>query len=231
MELVNAIAVCVFWCSVAGVLYAYAGYPAVIWACSRVFGVDEAPQNTAASGFPRVALLIAAYNEAPVIEGRIRNALTLDYPRDRLTVVIASDGSDDGTPDICRRFGERVQTFEFPSRRGKAATLNDTVAQLDAEIVVFSDANTSMEPSSLRHLARWFANPVVGAVCGRLILTDPLTGRNADSLYWRYETFLKRCEGRVGGLLGANGAIYAVRRGLYSPLPPGTMVDDFVIPL
>jgi cellulose synthase/poly-beta-1,6-N-acetylglucosamine synthase-like glycosyltransferase len=96
---------------------------------------------------------------------------------------------------------------------------------------MFSDANTRIDPVALRRLARWFADPTVGVVVGRLVLTDPATGRNADGLYWKYETYLKRCEGKLGALLGANGAIYAMRKACYQPLPKGTIIDDFVAPL
>jgi cellulose synthase/poly-beta-1,6-N-acetylglucosamine synthase-like glycosyltransferase len=102
---------------------------------------------------------------------------------------------------------------------------------LASDIVVFSDANTSMAPTAIRNLVRWFVDPGVGVVCGRLVLRDPSTGRNADGLYWKYETFLKRCEGRLGALLGSNGAIYAIRRNLYAPIPDDTIIDDFAIPL
>jgi cellulose synthase/poly-beta-1,6-N-acetylglucosamine synthase-like glycosyltransferase len=94
-----------------------------------------------------------------------------------------------------------------------------------------SDANTLFAPDAISRLVRWFADPSVGVVCGKLVLTDSETGRNVDGLYWRYETFLKQCEGRLGGLLGANGAIYAIRRELYRPIPDNTIIDDFVIPL
>lgn len=218
-----------FWCCIAGVTYAYIGYPMVLFALSRIFG--RRPSPPVLRDPPTVALVIAAHNEAGVIEQRILNALALDYPRERLQIVIASDGSDDDTADICRRYAGRVIPLLFPVRRGKAATLNAAVEQLSADIVVFSDANTEMMPDSVRMLARWFGNEMVGAVCGRLILTDGQSGANADGLYWRYETFLKSCEGRLNGLLGANGALYAIRRSLFRPLPAGTIVDDFVIPL
>jgi cellulose synthase/poly-beta-1,6-N-acetylglucosamine synthase-like glycosyltransferase len=218
-----------FWLSAAGIVYAYAAYPIVIAALARLFGstraAPEAPRT------PRVALLIAAYNEGAVLEARLLNALALDYPSESLQIVVASDGSDDSTPDICGRFRDRITTFLFQERRGKAATLNAAVERIEADILVLSDANTFMDAAALRHLARWFDDPGVGAVCGRLVLTDSATGRNADGLYWRYETFLKEREARLGGLLGANGAIYAIRRDLFRPLPAGTIVDDFVLPL
>src|SRR4051812_20938979 len=222
-----------FWCSATGVVFTYLGYPALIFALSRLFGKDPIPREgfEADADLPHTALLIAAHNEALVVEDRLRNALALDYPRDRFEIVVASDGSDDGTADLCAAFGPPVRTLAFAERQGKSATLNRAMAQLSAEIVVLPDANPSMAPEAPRRLARWFAAPAIGVVCGRLILTDPRTSRNADGLYWRYETFLKRCEARLNGLLGANGAIYAIRRNLFSPLPQGAMVDDFVITL
>jgi cellulose synthase/poly-beta-1,6-N-acetylglucosamine synthase-like glycosyltransferase len=116
-------------------------------------------------------------------------------------------------------------------RRGKATVLNDSIPRLTGEIVILSDANTLTDPDAARKLARWFTDRTVGVVCGRLILTDPETGSNADGLYWKYETFLKRCESRLGALLGANGGIYAIRRSCFTPIPPNTIVDDFVLPL
>lgn len=220
-----------FWLSAALVLYAYAGYPLLVFAATRCRrGADPLPSPE--DDLPKVSLLIAAHDESQVIEERIRNALALDYPAHQLEIVVASDGSTDGTNDIVRRFADpRVRLLEFSPRRGKSAVLNGAVPQLRGELVMFSDANTLWDASAARALARWFHNPAVGVVCGRLKLVDPSTGNNADGMYWRYETFIKRCEGRLGVLLGANGAIYAMRRGLYQPIPDDTLIDDFVIPL
>jgi cellulose synthase/poly-beta-1,6-N-acetylglucosamine synthase-like glycosyltransferase len=177
-------------------------------------------------------LLIAAHNEEGVIDARIENALAMDYPAARLEVAVASDGSTDGTVDIVRRYEPRgVRLLDFQPRRGKAAALNAAIQQLEGEILLLSDANTFTDATAARNLVRWFQDPEMGAVCGRLVLTDGQTGRNVDGVYWKYETFLKRCEGRLGGLLGANGAIYAIRKDLYTPIPDNTIVDDFVIPL
>ena len=156
----------------------------------------------------------------------------MDYPRDRLEIVIALDGCTDGTAEIVRRYeSQGVRLLDFPERRGKSAVLNAAIDELEGEIVLLSDANTGIDPHAAHHLVRWFRDPRVGAVCGRLVLTDSHTGRNVDSLYWKYETFLKRCEGQLGALLGANGAIYAIRKELYQPIPSQTLIDDFVIPL
>jgi cellulose synthase/poly-beta-1,6-N-acetylglucosamine synthase-like glycosyltransferase len=224
-------AIVVFWACAAGVFYAYAGYPALLWALSRVVG-RRRPPPPEEGALPSVSLLVAAHNEEAEIDKRIRTALAMDYPREKLEIVIASDGSSDATADIVRSYADcGVRLLDYRPRRGKAGVLNAAFAELHGEVVLLSDANTHIEAPALRKLVRWFRDPTVGVVCGRLILTDPLTGKNADGLYWRYETFLKKCEGRLGGLLGANGAIYAIRRRLFAPLPADTIVDDFVLPL
>lgn len=222
----------VFWVSLAAMVYSYALYPVMIFVLARAFGRGATAPLLTESETPSISLLIAAYNEQAVIEGRILNALAMDYPSDRLEIVIASDGSTDQTVAIVRRFaGQNVRLLDYRARRGKASVLNAAAAQLRNPIVLLSDANTQTAPDAARRLVRWFADPAVGAVCGKLVITDPSSGGNVDGLYWKYETFLKKQEGRLGALLGSNGAIYAIRRELFPVLPAGTIVDDFVIPL
>jgi len=215
------------------IAFAYLGYPVSIYAFSKIFGQTNDPHYLADEALPSIALLIAAHNEEKDIRARIENALAMDYPADRLTIVIASDGSTDGTNDIVREYlvTGRVRLLEFSSNRGKAAVLDSAVPSLDCDLVVLSDANTTMRTDAVRRLASWFVDPKVGAVCGRLVLTDPKTGTNVDSIYWKYETFLKKCESKLGALLGSNGAIYAIRKSLFPGVPPGTIIDDFYIPL
>jgi cellulose synthase/poly-beta-1,6-N-acetylglucosamine synthase-like glycosyltransferase len=221
-----------FWTCGALIIYAYAGYPAAIWCLSRLFGRTVSIPTGDPDEWPPITLLIAAHNEEAVIDDRIRNALAMDYPRDRLEIVVGLDGCADETATIARRFADRgVRLLDYPLRRGKATVVNASMTQIKGQIVLMSDANTEIEPQAARKLVRWFVDPHVGAVVGRLVLTDPSSGRNADGVYWKYETFLKRCEGRLGALLGANGAIYAIRHDLYVPIPPETIIDDFIIPL
>ena len=226
------IAEVLFWTCLGLVAYAYVGYPLVIWAAARLFGRSEDPPAVADADLPTVTLLIAAHNEAEVIRERLENALALEYPAGKLEIVVASDGSKDATAEIVRSFADRgVRLLDYHPNRGKSATLNAAWNEVRGDIVILSDANTFFDPDGPRNLARWFEDASIGAVCGRLVLIDPATGRNVDGMYWTYETFLKLCEARLDALLGANGAIYAIRRDKFVPIPSETAVDDFVIPL
>lgn len=232
MDWVAVCTVITFWGCLGLVAYAYLGYPLLVWGLSRVVDRRIAPPGGGEGDLPTVSLLIAAFNEQAVIEDRLRNALAMDYPPEKLEIVVSSDGSTDRTTEIVRRYaGAGVRLLDYSHRRGKAAVLNASVPEVRGEIIFFSDANTDVDPMAARKLVRWFKDPRVGAVCGRLVLADPRTGKNADGLYWKYETFLKRCEGRLGALLGANGGIYALRKAVFAPIPDGTILDDFMIPL
>lgn len=223
----------IFWLSAAVVAYTYVGYPLLLWLVQFLF---RRPVRKAAIE-PSVSLLISAYNEGDVIASKVRNSLALDYPADRLEIVIASDGSTDATAQIVRSLiaqeGEgRVRLLEFPENRGKVTTLNDVVPKLRGEIVIFSDASSMLAKDSLRILITNFADDRVGAVSGIYKVLNPdhaMLGRQED-FYWKYETFLKIQEARIGALTGAHGCLYGMRKFLY-PFPlPGTINDDFVIP-
>jgi cellulose synthase/poly-beta-1,6-N-acetylglucosamine synthase-like glycosyltransferase len=222
----------VFEVSLALLAYSYVGYPAVLWILTRFAGEEKAmPADPAV--WPDVSVVIAAHNEEMVIGRRIENLLELDYPADRLQIVIGSDGSTDRTSEIVRLFGRaRIAFHDFALQRGKAQVLNDLVGLARGKFVVFTDANTFFEPNAVKELIRGFrqAAPVC-AVVGRLELRSAVGTVNPDSFYWRYETLLKRLESRLGTVLGANGSIYAIRRAWYRPLPLGTIVDDFLIPM
>ncbi|MFO1095931.1 MAG: glycosyltransferase family 2 protein [Planctomycetaceae bacterium] len=213
------------------VAYCYAAYPLLVSLCARLIGrrdVDDAP-SPAPEQWPFVSLIIAAYKEERTILARVQNALQMDYPADRLEVLIGCDGHEDATGELVQTVQDsRIRLLQFPQRRGKPSVLNDCVASSQGEILAFSDANTFYEPDALKRMVRHYQRPNVGGVVGELELIDPHTGANVDGLYWRYENFLKNSEGRLGALLGANGAIYSLRRELWQPLAPETIVDDFV---
>lgn len=222
----------IFWICASGVLYAYVGFPIVVWAVSRCYKnpVDVATELPLPAEWPMVSLVIAAYKEEKVILPRLVNATLLDYPSEKLEILVGVDGSEDCTGDLVREFVDsRVRLIQYPVRRGKASVLNDTVPQACGEIIVFSDANTMTQPNSIKQLVRHFTDAQVGAVCGKLELIDPASGQNVDGIYWKYENFLKSCEGRMNALLGVNGGIYALRKELYEPIPTNAIVDDFLI--
>ena len=221
-------------------LYSYLGYPLLLFLLASVvqmgrdayYLVSRAERRRRSERLPRASLLLAAYNEEKVIERTLRNCLAVDYPRECLEILVGSDGSSDGTDAIVRRFeGQGVRLLRFDERRGKLAVVRDCVAQARGDILVFSDANTLLEPDSVRSLVRHFDNPKVGAVCGELRLVHP-DGASADEgAYWRYELVLKILESRLDSVLGANGAIYAMRRELFPAMTARLITEDFIIPM
>ncbi len=227
----TSVAEVVFWASAAAVAVAYVGYPVLLSLAARLFGTRPVPPVVADDDLPSVTLLIAVNNEAAMIRARLENAVAIDYPRHKLAIVIASDGCTDNTDEIVKTFADRGVTLDsLAERRGKAATLNRVIPTLTSDVLVFSDGNTFTEPDAVRKLARWFVDPTVGVVCGKLVLVDKATGHNVDGIYWRIETALKAREAVLNGLSGVNGAIYALRRSAFVPLPPNTIVDDLVLP-
>lgn len=232
MSINYTIAVWVFWGCAALAVHAYIVYPLVAYAAASFRAVPVPLGQAVENDLPTVSILIVAHNEDAVIRARIENLLALDYPKAKLELVVASDSSVDRTVPIIKQYeSQSVRLFEFSARTGKAAVLDAVIPQLSGDIAVLSDANTTLDSGSVRQLVRWFRDPHVGVVCGKLVLTDPATGLNVDSLYWRFETLVKRSEGKLGALLGANGGIYALRRSVFQGIRHDTIVDDFVIPL
>ncbi len=223
-----------FWISAGFAVYVYAGYPLLLWALQALFRGARSPQPAE----PSVSLLVAAYNEAAVIADKIRNALALDYPPGKLEIVVASDGSKDATVEIVQSFvknqaGGRIRLLNYEENRGKMAVLNDAIPQLSGEIVAFSDASSMLAADSLRTLVCCFNDTRVGAASGvyRLLKKDQAQLGSQEDLYWKYETFLKVQEAKLGTFTGAHGSLYAIRRELY-PFPPlATINDDFTIPM
>lgn len=183
---------------------------------------------------PSMEILMPAYNEAACIERKIDALAALDYPRDCLRVVVACDGCADDTADRARRAakrhpGLRIDVQEFDINRGKTAVLNGLIRSAVAEIIVFSDVSAIPEPDALHRLAAWFVDPNVGAVGGGYSL--PRDAGRGETLYWRYQSAIKRGESRLAGLVGAHGAFYAARRRCLTAVPRDTINDDFIIPM
>jgi len=216
-----------FWSAVALLVYTYIVFPLLVFVRGRLW-----PKPFRAADItPSVSVIIAAYNEAAGIAARIENLLALDYPADRIEVIVASDGSTDGTDAIVRRGAHRrVRVLTLP-RQGKAPALEAAVAASSGDILVFTDANSQFAPDAVHQLVRPFADPGVGGVAGNQRYREGrvLTGSSAgESSYWRFDRWLKRFQSQAGHAISATGAIYAIRRGLFQGVPPG-VTDDFAV--
>ncbi|NTX08258.1 glycosyltransferase family 2 protein [Myxococcus sp. CA051A] len=231
-----------FWCAALLLAHTYFLYPLSLFVLDGAAQVAQniramrggAPRRSLAASrgpAPSVSLVVAAYNEVSCIEQKLENSLALEYPAERFEVVIGSDGSTDGTNErVLQCQDERVRLSPAP-RAGKTTVLNRCIPTAKGDIVVLSDANTMIEPEAIQKLVRHFEDPEVGAVCGKLRLYNPTKQDYEESAYWSYESLIKMYEGRRGAVVGANGGLYAIRRTLFTELPPSTIVDDFVIPL
>jgi len=209
-------------------IHTFVGYRYLLLPLSRGLGKPLALDEAYA---PSVTLLVVAYNEANVIEKKLLNSLELGYPRERLRILIASDGSDDGTDRIVSRYLDRgVELLCFPENRGKISALNDAMRQIDSEIVILSDANVYYMPDSIGKLVRNFSDPRVGAVSGKVVLlNEALSYGTAEQSYYCIEHLIQELEGSLGALIGADGAMYAIRRSLFIPPSADTILDDLVI--
>jgi glycosyltransferase involved in cell wall biosynthesis len=228
------IAATIFWAALFLAFYVYAGYPLLLAVLRRIAKRPVAKRPVE----PSVSLLVAAYNEADVIEAKIRNALALDYPAEQLEIAIACDGPTDGTTAIAQRVANeigqgRVRVFAYPKNRGKLFALNDTIPELKGDIVAFSDASSMLAPDAMRTLVANFADEHVGAASGvyKVLRGDEASLGKQEDFYWKYETYLKLAEADVGSILGCHGSLYAIRRALYPFPKPGTINDDYVIPM
>ena len=190
-------------------------------------------RDESGSFFPTVSLIMAAYNEQDHIERKILNCLALDYPENRLEIIIGSDGSDDGTDDIAKRYaGDRLAFYSHPSRRGKMAVINDGVKYATGEICVFTDVSELFDKNAIKKLVRNFKDPSIGAVTGNHLYnpSDTQLGKGT-MLYWRYQRWLQRMESRLSTIMACDGTIYACRRKVFVPPPEGTINDDKAVPL
>src|SRR3954471_5380183 len=211
----------VFWVAVGLIVYAHLGYPLLLRLLVGIFGEhDGAPAHD--GPLPHVSLIIAAYDEAPVIERKITNARALDYPAELLEVIVASDGSSDRTVELARAAGAD-QVLDLP-RGGKVAALNAAVGHATGDLLAFSDANSYWRPDALRRLVERFGDERVGYACGQVRFSGG-EGGNQEGLYWRYEMAIRSMETRLGGITAGNGGIYAVRRAAYIELDPSRGQD------
>jgi hypothetical protein len=221
----------VFWGAAFVIAYTYLGYVGWLWLRARFspWPVLRAQQESS------VSIVMVVRNEERSLEGKLRNLLDLDYPRERCQIVVVSDGSTDRTESILREHADnpRVQVVMNQLSRGKACGLNDAISVASGEVVVFTDARQKIEPGAVRLLMENFADPEVGCVSGALMLGDPNSGEAAKGmgLYWTIEKKIRELESESGSVVGATGALYAGRHELLTSVPEGTILDDVYIPM
>ncbi len=221
----------VFWLSAALLAYTYVGYALLIRALART--ASDPPSELT----PPATVVIAAYNEASRIAARVRNVLEQDYPAENLSVIVVSDGSTDDTERAAAIDDARVRVVALAENSGKAVAINAALERVQTPFVVFADARQRFAPDALRRLLARFADAGVGAVSGELEIVEDFAEPGVPhnpapiGLYWRMEKSLRDAEARIGWLHGVSGAIYALRRELFVPLPAGTILDDMWVPL
>jgi poly-beta-1,6-N-acetyl-D-glucosamine synthase len=217
------------------VIYTYLGYGIAIWLLIRMralFRVSPKSISTDPDRIPTIAFIVAAYNEEHVLAEKLKNSLELEYPADKIRIVIVTDGSTDGTAQVAAGFPSIVHLHQT-ERRGKVAAVNRAVADSgEVDVLVFSDANTVLNKEALIRLVKHYNNQATGAVSGEKRVIDQRgSGVRGESFYWRYESVLKKLDAEFYTLVGAAGEIFSVRKSLYEPVPEEVILDDFYISL
>ena len=220
-----------FWVSALLVLHVYMGYPFGIYVRSKLHRAGSSPKETTGGGLPTVTVLIPAHNEERWMARKIENTLALDYPSDRLQILVASDGCTDKTVDIAGRYrGRGVEVNHLAKRSGKTATLNRVVPDARGDIILLTDCNALLPPETVQLLVPHFQDPCVGCVTGeRVCVPTGSSASEGEGLYWRYEAWIKNSESNVGSCLGSNGQVLAVRKALFPQIP--VIGDDFYVPM
>jgi cellulose synthase/poly-beta-1,6-N-acetylglucosamine synthase-like glycosyltransferase len=227
----------IFWICLAWLSYAFALYPLALFLASAtrqlagdVRQLRGAERRCVPTDWPGVSLILAARNEAATLPAKLANLAALDYPHDRLEFILVSDGSDDATAEVLASWPDpRAQRLVLPARRGKAAALTAAVALARFPVLLFCDAATLLEPGAVRQLAGHFSDARVGVVCGAVHFRGGRESRQTEGVYWRYEMVLRLLEARLGATLTSSGALYAMRRAAFRPLPPGSLLDDLLL--
>lgn len=216
-----------FWIAVGLVAYTYFGFP-VLLAIRAVFSKSNSETSAEFDSLPHISIITAAYNEEQIIFKKLENIFALNYPTSRLEVIIASDGSTDRTVQIVSEYQRFVVHLLDLPRQGKNRTLNAAVSASSGEILVFTDADTLLEPDALMKLVAHFNDATVGAVAGDYRYDHGKENANEEKTYWNYDRILKRLQSRSGSVTSATGQIYAIRRSLFQPIPE-KLVDDFYV--
>lgn len=220
----------VFWLSCGIVFYNYAGYAIFIFIVNKLKNKKQLPSPP--DYYPSVSFIVAAFNEEDCIEKKILNSLEQLYPSDKIEFIFITDGSNDATPDIVRKYSS-VQLLHSTERKGKTAALNRAVLHASNEILIFSDANTILNKEASSNIAKHYFDKIVGGVAGeKKVITlesDEENAANSEGFYWKYESFLKKLDSEFFTVVGAAGELFSVRKNLYEPVAPEVILDDFII--
>lgn len=225
-----------FWLLIFIVFYAYVGYGIVLFMLVKlkiIFKPTSSIVSPLDESLPEVTLLVAAYNEEDYIEEKIKNSLALHYPNQKLRFLFITDGSDDNTPNIVKKY-ESIQLMHEPARRGKIAAVERAMPFVDTEIVVFTDANTMLNRDAVYNMVRHYADPKVGAIAGekRIQVEEKDNASGAgEGFYWKYESKLKTWDSEWYSVVGAAGELFSIRKSLFEPVPSDTLIEDFYLTL
>ena len=223
----------IFWISLAIIFYTYLGYGIILTLLVKIKELFVKPKAFESTEIPEVTLLIAAYNEESIVHEKMKNTLSLNYPKDKIHVVWCTDGSNDNTNGLLSTYKDNgVDIFFQPKRQGKTAALNRSVPLISTSIVIFTDANTMLNENAIMEIAKCFNNPKVGCVAGeKRIAVRESDGAAAggEGIYWKYESFLKKMDSRLYTTVGAAGELFAIRSELFEEMPQDTLLDDFIL--
>ena len=225
----------VFYISLGLIFYTYMGYGLILYFFVNVkeLFIRSKPDKYKYDELPPVTLLVAAYNERDFIEEKIRNSLSLDYPDDRLQFLFITDGSDDGTPELIKKYS-KIKLMHQSSRQGKIAAVHRAMPHVNTSFVIFSDANTILNKDAVINLVRHYKDEKVGSVAGekriRIQSKDKASGAG-EGIYWKYESYLKKLDSRLYSVVGAAGELFSVRTDLYEKIPEDTIIEDFYLTL
>ncbi|MDY6802023.1 MAG: glycosyltransferase family 2 protein [Bacteroidota bacterium] len=224
----------IFWILLLIIVYSYFGYPIlllIINFCIKI--VQSKPiKNDTNYEFPEVTIFIAAYNESDFVDQKVRNTLSLDYPKEKIHQIWVTDGSDDDTVKKLKKYTSEINIYHQTERKGKTGAINRGMQFVNTPIVIFSDANTMLNKEAIKNIVATFSDPKVGCVAGekRIEAKDKNSAVNAgEGIYWKYESLIKTCESNINSALGAAGELFAIRTELFTPIAKDTILDDFTI--
>jgi biofilm PGA synthesis N-glycosyltransferase PgaC len=215
------------WVAIALVFYTYVGYALVVWGWAKVV-LKTRMQAPLKPYEPEVTLVVPAYNEAYILESKIQNCLSLDYPADKLRIMFITDGSTDHSDQVMAKYPQ-ILHLHSSARGGKAMAENRAMQFVETPIVIFTDCNSYLNAEAVKEMVKHYQDPLVGAVSGekKILAQDSAPGAG-EGLYWKYESFLKRCDSTIYSLMGAAGELVSFRSALFQPLEKDTILDDFV---